>query len=94
MTSFKQIIVRTPVHCYRFLVSPFLAPRCRFYPTCSSYMLEAMESHGILKGFLLGIRRILKCHPWHKADFNDPVPKQFTWRLFMGYKRSIRNIKK
>ncbi|WP_143821105.1 membrane protein insertion efficiency factor YidD [Motiliproteus sp. MSK22-1] len=61
------------VRCYQLLISPFLGNNCRFYPSCSSYTIEAMETHGLLKGFYLGIRRVLRCHPYHEGGL-DPVP--------------------
>ncbi|RRD01825.1 membrane protein insertion efficiency factor YidD [Amphritea balenae] len=61
------------IRIYQYLVSPFLGPNCRFYPTCSAYTLEAIETHGILKGSWLGIKRIGKCHPYNDGGF-DPVP--------------------
>lgn len=48
---------------------------CRFYPTCSNYMIEALEVYGIFKGLYLGIKRILRCHPFGKYGY-DPVPKK------------------
>ena len=59
---------------YRYCISPFIPARCRYYPTCSEYALEALKSHGILKGLYLSIRRILRCHPFSKRDYFDPVP--------------------
>ncbi|MDR0716110.1 MAG: membrane protein insertion efficiency factor YidD, partial [Azoarcus sp.] len=50
-----------------------LGPRCRFYPSCSDYALEAIAVHGICKGGLLALARILRCHPWHPGG-SDPVP--------------------
>jgi len=61
------------IHVYRALVSPMLGPNCRFYPTCSCYAQEAIDRHGVLRGGWLGLRRILRCHPWHPGGY-DPVP--------------------
>lgn len=57
---------------YRLLLSPYVPTSCRFYPTCSSYMIEAIQKKGFWKGFFLGLLRILKCHPFHPGGF-DPV---------------------
>jgi putative membrane protein insertion efficiency factor len=58
---------------YRVLISPLLGPACRFVPTCSEYAHQAITDHGVLKGGLLALRRILRCHPLHPGGF-DPVP--------------------
>ncbi len=61
------------IRLYRRHISPGLPPSCRFSPTCSEYALEAVEKYGALKGGFLSLRRILKCHPFHKGGY-DPVP--------------------
>ena len=58
---------------YRLLLSPLLGPNCRFYPTCSAYAAEAIDTHGVLRGTWLAVKRISKCHPWHPGGV-DPVP--------------------
>ena len=62
-----------PIRFYRRYISPLKPPCCRFYPTCSAYALEAIEKHGILKGSLLAVYRILRCNPFCKGGY-DPVP--------------------
>nr|WP_298415153.1 membrane protein insertion efficiency factor YidD [uncultured Halomonas sp.] len=58
---------------YQYGISPLLGPRCRFWPTCSSYAIEALQLYGPFKGGWLALKRILKCHPWHAGGI-DPVP--------------------
>ena len=58
---------------YQYLISPLLGNNCRFYPTCSQYMIQAIERFGIFKGVFLGLKRLCKCHPWHEGGM-DPVP--------------------
>lgn len=69
----KKILIGF-IKAYSFIISPLLGQNCRFHPTCSAYAAEAINTHGAFKGLWLGIRRLLKCHPWHKGDMLDPVP--------------------
>jgi len=62
------------INGYRYLLSPWLGSHCRFYPSCSSYALTAVERHGALRGSGLALRRLLRCHPWHEGGI-DPVPE-------------------
>jgi putative membrane protein insertion efficiency factor len=66
-------LLASPIIAYRRWISPALPARCRFYPSCSAYALEAVSTHGALRGFLLAVRRLLKCHPFHPGGY-DPVP--------------------
>ena len=68
-----RAIAGAPVPLYRLLVSPLLGPACRFAPSCSAYALEAIAVHGPLRGWLLALRRLLRCHPWGGSGY-DPVP--------------------
>lgn len=60
---------------YQMFISPLTPPSCRFYPTCSQYGIEAVKTHGALKGGWLTLKRILKCHPFHPGGV-DPVPEK------------------
>jgi putative membrane protein insertion efficiency factor len=66
-------ILQSLIRVYQRTLSPLLGPRCRFYPSCSQYMFEAVEIHGVARGAWLGIRRIGRCHPLHPGGL-DPVP--------------------
>ncbi|NNF20485.1 MAG: membrane protein insertion efficiency factor YidD [Saprospiraceae bacterium] len=70
-----RYIIILPVRLYQVLISPLLGPTCRYKPTCSHYMLQAIEEWGLFKGFFLGIKRILRCHPWGSSGY-DPVPRK------------------
>ncbi|MEV6526175.1 membrane protein insertion efficiency factor YidD [Longispora sp. NPDC051575] len=62
-----------PIVAYRRWVSPALPARCRFHPSCSAYALEALATHGALRGAWLTLRRLLRCQPFHPGGY-DPVP--------------------
>ncbi len=58
---------------YRYTISPLLGRNCRFEPSCSEYAIEALQSHGSLRGGWLSMKRVCSCHPWHPGGY-DPVP--------------------
>ncbi len=62
------------IRFYQKHISPAFPPRCRFIPTCSAYAYQAITKYGALKGGFLALRRLLRCHPFSKADIYDPVP--------------------
>ena len=62
------------IRFYRRLISPYTPACCRFTPTCSAYAMEAIEKYGAMKGGFLALKRLLRCHPFYKGDFIDPVP--------------------
>lgn len=66
-------VVAAGLRFYKRTISPLLPGACRFYPTCSEYASQSIERHGILKGTLLALIRLAKCHPFHPGGF-DPVP--------------------
>ena len=70
----KKIFI-LPIRFYQVFISPLLGANCRFKPTCSHYMVQAIEEWGVGKGIYLGTKRILKCHPWGPSGY-DPVPKK------------------
>jgi len=66
-------VLKFLIRAYQLVLSPMLGPSCRFYPSCSHYAIEAIESHGALRGTWLSAKRICRCHPFHPGGF-DPVP--------------------
>ncbi len=66
-------IVTDCIKAYQYCISPLLGRHCRFYPSCSSYAIQAIEHHGIIKGSWLMVRRLLRCHPFNPGGY-DPVP--------------------
>ena len=69
----KKVLIQI-IKVYRKYISPLKGrPTCIYYPTCSQYAIEALEKYGVVKGTYLAVRRILRCHPFHKGGY-DPVP--------------------
>lgn len=66
-------VLSAPIHLYRWTLSPLLPKACRFHPSCSAYALEALKVHGPFKGLWLIVRRLSRCHPFHRGGL-DPVP--------------------
>jgi uncharacterized protein len=70
-----KALAKIPVQLYRWFLSPYLGRHCRFEPSCSAYALEAIETHGALRGYRLAAKRLCRCHPWGSAGY-DPVPER------------------
>lgn len=67
-------IVCLPIKFYQFLISPLLKPSCRYYPSCSEYAESAIKQLGIIKGFWMTFKRILRCHPWARGGYDPVLP--------------------
>jgi putative membrane protein insertion efficiency factor len=70
--SLPALAVIALVRSYQFAVSPLIGRRCRFEPTCSHYMIEAVRKYGCLVGTAKGVARICRCHPWHPGGYDPP----------------------
>jgi len=73
MSKLINFIFILPIKIYQLVLSPLIGPSCRFNPTCSHYAIQAISKYGALKGLYLGLKRIIRCHPWGESG-NDPVP--------------------
>jgi uncharacterized protein len=69
-----KYILMALIRLYQISISGLLGPHCRFHPSCSQYTFEALARYGFLRGSWLGVKRILKCHPYHPGGY-DPLPK-------------------
>ena len=69
----KRLLLKL-IRFYQTSISPFFPPRCRFTPTCSQYALEAIEKYGAAKGGWLAFKRLMRCNPFNRGNFYDPVP--------------------
>lgn len=86
MDFIRNIIINIfllPVRFYRKFISPLKPPSCRFFPSCSAYALEAFSIHGIIKGLILSVWRIIRCNPYNVGGI-DYVPKKFRLVRFKG----------
>ncbi len=71
--SLAKVIALAAIRFYQAAISPLSPPSCRFVPTCSHYTYEAIEKYGVVRGGWLGVKRLLRCHPFHPGGY-DPVP--------------------
>lgn len=86
LNTLKKISSKTIIRFIRFyqrFISPLSPPRCRFYPTCSQYALEAVQLHGAGKGSWLGFKRICRCHPWGGSGVDFVPLPPFSKRQFL-----------
>jgi len=74
MPQFAKLVVLQLLRAYKWAISPMLPPSCRFVPTCSEYAIEAVDRYGALRGSLMALARLLRCHPFAHAGY-DPVVK-------------------
>ena len=72
MTRWAKFVVLQLLRAYKWAISPILPPACRYVPTCSEYAMEAVERYGALRGGLMALGRVLRCHPFARAGY-DPV---------------------
>lgn len=80
---------------YRAVISPLYGDVCRYYPSCSSYALQAIQHHGVVRGVWFGSLRLIRCHPWSEGGIDDiPVPKNFAYAItpfgFVTQNQAIR----
>ncbi|SPF49486.1 Putative membrane protein insertion efficiency factor (modular protein) [Candidatus Sulfotelmatobacter kueseliae] len=75
MRRFAQLVVLGILRAYKWSISPALPPACRYVPTCSEYAMEAVERYGVLRGGVMAIGRLLRCHPFVRGGY-DPVVKR------------------
>ncbi|ALA24725.1 membrane protein insertion efficiency factor YidD [Piscirickettsia salmonis] len=72
-----SLLLTLLIRLYQLIISPLLGPRCRFYPSCSHYAIEAIQTHGFFRGIALTVKRLLRCHPGCEGGI-DPVPEKAT----------------
>ena len=85
-------IILIPVHLYRLVISPWTRSSCIYSPTCSRYMIDSVHKYGIIRGVILGLTRIGRCHGTFFIGGDDPVPSHFNWKdLSNNYKKFNRH---
>jgi len=70
------------IRFYQIFISPLIGNNCRYHPTCSEYFIESLKIHGPIKGTILGVKRISKCHPWGGKGFDPVSGKKESWKVF------------
>lgn len=70
MLMMRALLIRL-IKLYQLCLSPFFGQCCRFYPTCSDYAIDALSKYGFLKGAWLSVKRVAKCHPWHRGGIDE-----------------------
>ena len=80
-----------PIRIYQYLISPLLPTSCRHIPTCSQYAIEALKTHGLVKGTWLAGSRILRCHPWGTHGLDPVPPKPYKILKFRNYKKKEKD---
>ena len=91
MTSAFARVMIAPIRFYQRFISPGLPASCRYYPTCSSYAVEALQVHGAFRGSWLAARRLSRCHPWHQGGM-DPVPPVRERHARSGSSVSVNSV--
>ncbi len=86
-----SLILIIPIKIYQWVISPWLPKSCRHIPSCSNYAIEAIKTHGFIRGFWLGFVRVLRCNPWGTHGY-DPVPPKMTKKEWKKY-REMKNKK-
>ena len=84
-----KMVLRGLIRFYQIAISPLIGPRCRYYPTCSQYSLEAIAKHGAVHGTWLAVRRLARCHHWGGFGY-DPVPLPQGQYFYLPPKVRIR----
>ncbi len=79
----RRILI-LPILFYRKCISPLFPPTCRYYPSCSGYAMQAIMRFGAVKGLILAVSRLLRCHPWARGGI-DEVPETFEWKKLPAY---------
>ena len=74
MSILTKILIKL-IKIYKYFLSPMIGHSCRYLPTCSEYSIEALRTHGLIKGIFISLKRILSCHPWGNGGY-DPVKKE------------------